>query len=907
MRLCHAVLRQVRQHHHLELAFDPQFTLIGGPNEAGKSTVVEALHKGLFLKATATGRGVDELRSRLHSGLPEVEIGFEAGGAEWLVRKRFSGASGTCQLSNNQGVALSGAAAEERLAALLGVEAPIEGRRLAQLPLRWAHLWVRQGEAGHNLLGGPADGYDLERLVEQLQHRGASATLESRLDRLVDEQIQQQLQGLFTSTGKVKAGSPLAQAAERVQQANHQLEQALERQAQLEAAMETLRSLGARLEAIDADERPALEARRQWETALQLRRAEVQPLRQSCSSLQQALQTLEALEQQCTRQRAEQASQQQQLATSQQQLDALQKPIAERSQTLEQLQHQERSHQQQQQLAQLLLDRDTLEREAEQLNSHQQQFSQLQQQAEERKTALAALPAIDDAQVKALRQQEQRLAQAEARCQAMATSLTVLEADQPLWLGEQALGQGQDVRLTSPQDLRLDAGVRVRISPGGGAATADATAQLERAQRDLEQLQAQLGVSSSEQAEPIAQQRRSLEADLQRLRQAAAAIPWAQLDSQRKALQQRRQRLEQALALHAETQQELTQQGELPSNRDDLEAWITRLRSSSQANTSQQQQLEQELRQSRQNHEHLMTSHRALQTRLEQLTGSLQTLAERRQLLEQNHGPAQALKQELEQQQAALALQEQALSALEQEGNLASQGPNGPTGGQSWEQRSQALEAEKDTLLTAKGHNEQLCFSLGSTDPAADVEQCQATLETAEAEWQRLQQQAEAWQLLHQLFHQARSALADRYSTPLSQAIDRYLDCLGIHRQQSQLSFDPKAGFGDLQLLQNGQGFAFEQLSGGMREQLAAALRLAMAEVLLPAYDNSLPLVFDDAFTNSDPERLTGLGQMLEHGTAAGVQIILLSCNPTDYSQLAKKLGHAITLEAQTIPSPARG
>ena len=136
MRLCHAVLRQVRQHHHLELAFDPQFTLIGGPNEAGKSTVVEALHKGLFLKATATGRGVDELRSRLHSGLPEVEIGFEAGGAEWLVRKRFSGASGTCQLSNNQGVALSGAAAEERLAALLGVEAPIEGRRLAQLPLR---------------------------------------------------------------------------------------------------------------------------------------------------------------------------------------------------------------------------------------------------------------------------------------------------------------------------------------------------------------------------------------------------------------------------------------------------------------------------------------------------------------------------------------------------------------------------------------------------------------------------------------------------------------------------------------------------------------------------------------------------------------------------------------------------
>ena len=186
MRLRHAVLRQVRQHKHLQLSFHPRFTLIGGPNEAGKSTLVEALHKGLFLKATATGRGVEELRSRLHSGLPEVEIGFEAGGSTWLLRKRFSGASGTCQLSNTSGVALSGAAAEERLAALLGVDGAIEGRRIGQLPQRWAHLWVRQGEAGSNLLSGPGAAYDLERFVQQLQQQGPTATLESPLDRLVD-------------------------------------------------------------------------------------------------------------------------------------------------------------------------------------------------------------------------------------------------------------------------------------------------------------------------------------------------------------------------------------------------------------------------------------------------------------------------------------------------------------------------------------------------------------------------------------------------------------------------------------------------------------------------------------------------------------------------------------------------
>ena len=81
MRLLHASLRQVRLHQHLELRFDPHFTLLGGANEAGKSTVVEALHKVLFLRASATGRAVDELRSRLHSGLPEIAVDFEAAGA----------------------------------------------------------------------------------------------------------------------------------------------------------------------------------------------------------------------------------------------------------------------------------------------------------------------------------------------------------------------------------------------------------------------------------------------------------------------------------------------------------------------------------------------------------------------------------------------------------------------------------------------------------------------------------------------------------------------------------------------------------------------------------------------------------------------------------------------------------
>ena len=895
MRLRHAVLRQVRQHKHLELSFHPRFTLVAGPNEAGKSTVVEALHKGLFLKATATGRGVEELRSRLHSGLPDIEIGFEAGGTNWQLRKRFSGSSGTCQLSSTSGIAVSGAAAEEQLAALLGVDGAIEGRRIGQLPQRWAHLWVRQGEAGSNLLSGPSAGYDLERLVQQLQRQGPTATLESPLDREVDERIQQHLDGLFTATGKVKAGSPLAQAQERVKEAKGHLDQALERQAALETAMEELHAIGLRLKAIDEQERPALKAQRQLETTLQLRRAEAMPIRQQRDALQQAQQSLHNLQLQLTSQRNSQANQQRQLHSSQQELQQLNQALEQQRLAQKALQAQAQSTQARQELAQHLLALDNLNREGQQLQAHKDQFSQLQQQAEQLKNELASLPVIGHGQVKALRQCEQRLAQAQARCQSMATQLTVLRADQTLTIGGQSLVAGQDVQLTHPEELAVGPGVLLRISPGGGDVTTNAEQQRELSEQQLQQLQQQLGVASSDAAEPLAQRRQALESELQRLRQAASAIPWAKLDSQLAELEPRRLRFEQALARHADLHAQLASNQELPTGRDHLESWLEQLREASHMLERDQQSLENTLHLAQQQHDERRSSYRSLETSLEQLAGALQALDERRLLLEHSHGNAESLALQLEELQKQLDQHDQGIAALEHKRH-----DHGATGGDqlpnSLEERSQLLDAEKDSLLTTKGHNEQLCLSLSAIDPQAEVEQRQAELEAAQADHERIQQQADAWVLLQKLLHRARREIAERYSEPLGQAIGRYLSCLGASQQQVSLGFDPKAGFGALQLLQGEQTFDFEELSGGMREQLAASLRLAMAEVLQPAYDNSLPLVFDDAFTNSDPERLSGLAEMLRKGSEAGIQIVLLSCNPRDYAQLAKELGDVVNL-----------
>ena len=893
MRLLHATLRQVRLHQQLELQFDPRFTLLGGPNEAGKSTVVEALHKVLFLKASATGRAVDEMRSRLHSGLPEVELGFEAAGARWELRKRFSGASGTCQLSSDAGLALRGAAAEEQLARLLGVDGPIEGRRHSQLPLRWAHLWVRQGEAGTNLLASPSEAYDVEQLVQQLQQRGAAAAaLESPLDRLVSEQLQIRLDQQFTATGKLKAGSPLAAARQRCSSALLNLEQAQALQAELEAAMEQLRQIGERLQLIEAQERPQLQRALQLEAQLRLRRAQIEPLRQQLSNLEQAQAQLQAVQRQLGELGAQQQDWQLQRSSRQQQFRSLEANCQSSDQACQELKNQQQQQVERLELAQQLLDLANLEREAQQLLEHQQQFQRLQLQAEQCKQSLAQLAPIDAAAVKALRQAEQQWAQAEARSQAMATAISLIESDQPVSLAGQPLSPGETVQLNGSAELAVGCGVRLRISPGGGEATVQAAAALQHSGAALRELQISIGVANSEAAEVIAQQRQALELELANLRQAASAIPWSRLEEQIAALEPRRQRLLSRLAQHQLQRQSLAERGELPQGRAELEAWIEELRRQANELSQRQQQVEAERTSWRQQLEQQSRASQELERNLEQLTGSLSTLAERQLALKASHGDGQQLTDAVNSSRQALLSQEAELAALDKE--MLDKLP----AGSAIEQRLRLLDGEKDALLTSRGQNEQRCLTLSSDDPTALVQHRQAAWESAQADLEALELQTQALQMLQNLFHQSRQDFSQRYSEPLEQAIGPYLHYLQNGRHQASLDFDPKSGFGNFELQQGPHRFGFEQLSGGMREQLAAALRLAIAEVLQPAYDDCLPLIFDDAFTNSDQQRLQALQQMLRRGANHGMQLILLSCNPNDYRSLAAELGSEIALAA---------
>ena len=191
------------------------------------------------------------------------------------------------------------------------------------------------------------------------------------------------------------------------------------------------------------------------------------------------------------------------------------------------------------------------------------------------------------------------------------------------------------------------------------------------------------------------------------------------------------------------------------------------------------------------------------------------------------------------------------------------------------------MSRERGSLL-------ERCERLGRRELHAELEEARTRLEIAQQAEQQESQLVDARVLLLKRFQEARADLSRRYSSPIRCSINRFIaPLLKQPGDSSELRFDASDGLQDLRLQRSGQSFEFSQLSGGLKEQLNAAVRLAIAEALRDGHDGCLPLLFDDAFTNSDSLRLEAVGSMLRQAVDVGLQVVILSCDPDPYREFA--------------------
>jgi DNA repair exonuclease SbcCD ATPase subunit len=889
MRLLTLTVRNYRVLKELTVTFDPSRTLIGGPNECGKSTLAEAAHRALFLRAKTGGSIQKEMVSTHLGGDPEVYLTFEAAGSRWELEKRFAVTRGSTRLSSTGMATLKDEEADAKLSEILKTESG--GRANAtQLAATWSHLWVWQGSSGQDPAGHASAHKD--SLVQRLQKDGIAAVMQSAADQRVREKIAASYEELFTATGKPKAGSKPELARAQLAEAEAALARTQEAAARLEQAV----AEHARAEKDIADADAVLPTLKEQRSATEAKLTQVSDMKREEETRLREFETATATRDQIAKGDTRIRELQQQSTTARQAL----RPAEDKETTLttaEQTAHaSSRSAESAHRTAaeavrhiRLHHDLATAQVTAIEKSETHQHFATRAAEADTLRAEITELrakhsqvPPLSAKELASLRKLERESSQAAATLAAIATGIELLQSDSTVTLDGKPLATGETRILTDLCELAIGTGTRLRIRPGGGGSLADARLRAESAQTAWSAALARHALRDLDQAATVCEQRQSLEQQI------------AQLETRWKALggENLTTELNAAATALAVANADVRRRQEILGKDRDFQSPATLAAARQLVTTTREELATAESAESAARHSaeqsraRLETATQAIQDHRAALTTARQTLRDLEtsiKILEDTHGDATARQVALSEatqstQQAAdqLASTRAALAALAPASLSADLDRFTRAIAQ---QETRRREAENQRLIA----RDRLTLD-GSSDPEADLSHAQARCQAARELHASELRRAKAIEKLHLLFSSSREAIDRSLVQPLADRISGYLQCLFGPGTEVRVNLSD-TGIQGLDLIRPGDpAFSFATLSGGAKEQVAAAARLALAEILAADHDGTLPILFDDAFAYTDPSRIQSLHRMLDLAATRGLQIIVLTCTPNDYS-----------------------
>lgn len=237
--------------------------VVVGPNEMGKSTLLDALRAALFEKYSSKAQPIVALQNDRNQAGPVVELEFELDDGVYRVTKRFV-KKPYARLSCPDGRMLEGDAAEDTLRNLLGFDEPGKTGAKAETLGMWNVLWVQQGQSFGAL--------DLPESARSNLHSALESEvgtiLGGRRGRALPQAIEKQLGELITTSNGRPRGAykELVENAEALQidleglrTRRQELARTLD---DLEEAQETLARLSSAGDRDQADQTELAEARK---------------------------------------------------------------------------------------------------------------------------------------------------------------------------------------------------------------------------------------------------------------------------------------------------------------------------------------------------------------------------------------------------------------------------------------------------------------------------------------------------------------------------------------------------------------------------------------------------------------------------------------------------------------------
>lgn len=525
-------------------------------------------------------------------------------------------------------------------------------------------------------------------------------------------------------------------------------------------------------------------------------------------------------------------------------------------------------------------------RSADELSRCSKENSRLQERRDEVAKAelrLAGKSALDKKTVERLRRLENDRRSAVAAVDAMAAELEFVAVNQRVLVDGKPVALADRILLNRDGEIQLEDGTRIRVRPGGGeslstarAALVEATARLReeldaRGLADLEAAEVRHVEWSEAQGSVASARGRLQELDPVGIEAALKASK----DRHLKAIAEKNrlaglvgdlalESVDDVSELEARAQSAQIQKAQVESKEDGIRIRRDELKALRDATKTE------------------LAGIRALAGKIEQ---SLLTFHSQLSASIEANGRPEEVRQRIESLKVQIdSLQEQQQA---KESRRFQMDPEG------LRQRKERIEARQRQLETDLGHARDAAIRAeaklqmdGDHDPRSTAEMAIQQFRVSQARWDGLRVQGEAFQLLNQLFQSEQSALARKFTKPFEERLSGYLSRTFGPGAEGQITLGPD-GLTGLSLSRPGSSsssFSFESLSGGTREQVGVAVRLAMAEVLAGEHEEALPIVLDDAFAYSDPERVQRIQDMLFLAGRRGLQVIVLTCTPLDYA-----------------------
>lgn len=891
MKLKSLKIKNYRIHKELTIEFDNQLTLIGGSNESGKSTIAEAIHRVLFLKAKGNRDDLDQMKSLIHKGDPEVELMFMANGEEFTLHKIF-GIKGQTQLMAQNKSTLTNDKAEEELTRILKTETKLTS---THCKIKWENLWIWQGTSMKNPIEIAKN--KIDDLINGLRINGDAILIQSQKDILVATSIKNEKDSIYRNNDRqFKVDSRQETVKKDMERKKELYDKSKSILEDLEQAATQLNKTRDELSKKDKDilivgrelnqKQESLKILTQLQNDESLTTQQLNQLETKLAQIKDANNEIHQKNEENTgliRKEEEIKNSIKSIEELINQNESIINNLENNLANLSEIKNKNNTKYNYYQNMKILL---VLEKEITRLNDEYNTFLGYKEDRNKFSQKLSSLPEVNQNIITELETLHNEISNINSAMQAIATSVEIMKSNQTVKVNS-AVQQSEKFTFTEDTILEFGEEVKMKIIPGGGSSLANYKRNFKERKSELSKRLKDLSVENIENAKIILFERLQYQNQIKQLDDLINNVKHKTLEID----------LANKKGEHERTKNMINRVGEeqnlnFEEEKNDIEIKLNVIQENINKITDEEQELKGRLGLLKIQLESNRNESNAKKETERGITSTIKSNESIIKHLTSRNGDDSVRTQGIIDLQIKIKDLENNLNSTKN--RIIAYIPEQLLSEEERLKRTlEGFKERREDLISAKARLETILEGDMNTDPREEFRQYEKQYHAAKHEYEALEKEAKAILMLHDLFIESKTELSQTFTMPMAQKVKFYLDL--IFNPSSEVIIRESNGvFKGLEIqrinIANGANFNYETLSGGTKEQVAAAFRLAMAEVLAAEYEGCLPIVFDDAFSYSDNNRIDGIQRMLyEAGKKRHLQIIVLSCNPDDYNKLGAK------------------